>query len=285
MRVFFLALDALEYDFVSRREFSNLKQDLFFRVEIPRECMSIMPDGVIEPFTPVIWKIILTGETDQSGPTPVDPGAPLWRNPLLNSLKQIGLVRRTYSFLIKKGLLKRGLPERLGFRRREMLSLEESLFRYAERPIIIHNPLTASIKWELAPFHEDFDPERIVEGYLRSFKLEREETLNRIDGEWDLFLTYSKLLDVIGHLFWQRDELVERYYRMMDDFAGELRSKVGGVFVMIVSDHGMMPLEGASRQGGIHSHHAFVSFSHKIDVSPPLKITDIYGIVRERLEA
>ncbi|UCD72662.1 MAG: alkaline phosphatase family protein [Candidatus Bathyarchaeota archaeon] len=284
LKVFFLALDALEYDFICSRNFPNLKQRQFVKVHIPRGCMTMWPDGVVEPFTPVIWKIILTGKNDQSEPAPPPVWPPPWKNRFLNLLRDIRIVQEIYAYCIRHSLIRRGFPEKIGFKRQEELDLKDSFIGYAETPILIHNPLDVSVKWELEPFHGEFDPVKVVRVYRADFEREREETLRRIDEEWDLFLIYSKFLDVVGHLLWQRDDVIEQYYTMVDQFAGEIRSRIGDAFMMIVSDHGMMPLTGTRHQGGDHSHHAFASFNREININSPLKITDIHDIVREKLQ-
>ena len=284
LKVFFLALDALEYDFISPRNFPNLKQRQFVKVQIPWECMTVWPDGVVEPFTPVIWKIIFTGKNDQNEPTPPPKWPPPWKNRFLNSLRDIRIVRETYAYCIKHSLLKRGFPEKIGFQRQEGLDLKESFVGYADNPVLIHNPLEVSVKWELEPFHGEFDPVKVVRAYRDDFQREREETLRRIDDEWDLFLVYIKFLDVVGHLLWQRNDVIEQYYKLVDQFAGEIQSRIGDAFMIIISDHGMMPLKGTRHQGGDHSHHAFASFSREVSNGFPLKITDIHNIVREKLQ-
>lgn len=65
MRVFLYCIDALEYDFLDSGDFEALKQTQYHKVEIPEKCMTILDDGSLKPFTPVIWKAILTGESEE----------------------------------------------------------------------------------------------------------------------------------------------------------------------------------------------------------------------------
>jgi len=281
MRIFLLCVDALEYDFVAERDFSYLKQKQFFKVEIPTNCMSIFRDEngeeILSPYTPVIWKTIFTGKSP-SEPSEAKPPE-RWKNPLLNWLRSISLARKMYVGLVKIGILKFGLPERLGFERTPLAEPSETFLRMAKRPIIVHNPLASDIRWIAKPLHGGFKPKEIVEDRLKVFMKEKEETLSKLDEDWDLFITYTKLLDIVGHLYWHKSWIVRKYYRMVDRFAGQVQSQLPkDAFMMIISDHGMKPMHGLS-VGGEHSHHAFASFSHKIAVPTPLKITDIYDVI------
>jgi len=265
MRIFLLCVDALEYDFVAERDFPHLKQEQFFKVEIPRNCMTIFRDEsgkeFVSPWTPVIWKIIFTGKAPHE-PSEAKPPE-RWKNPLLNWLRSIGFVRNTYAGLIKLGILKPGLPARLGFKRKPLAELYETFLQMAKKLVIVHNPLTSDVRWAAKPLQGGFKPKEIVESQLKVFMKEKQETLSKLNEDWDLFVTYTKLLDIVGHLYWHKPLVVEKYYRMVDEFAGQVQNRLPkDTFMMIISDHGMMPLHGVSA-GGEHSRHAFASFSHK----------------------
>jgi len=281
MRIFLLCIDALEYDFVAKRDFPHLKQKQFFKVKIPRECMSIFKDEsgkeFVSPYTPVIWKVIFTGKTPRKMSEAKPPER--WRNPLLNWLRSIWFVRSIYVGLIELGIVRAGLPSRLGFKRKPLAEPYETFLQMAEKPVIVHNPLTSDVKWVDKPLHGGFKPKEIVESQLEVFEKEKQETLSKLDDDWNFFITYTKLLDVVGHLYWHTPLVVEKYYRMVNKFAGQVRNRLSkDALMMVISDHGMRPLHGASA-GGEHSHHAFASFSQKIKVLNPLKITDIYNII------
>jgi len=283
MKVFMLCVDALEYNFVKDRDFPHLKQKRFFKVDIPKRYMTVFEDGHIEPWTPIIWKGMFTGKIEQSKPEP-KPEFGSWENNLLNWLKSRKMIRGTYAFLLRKGIIKPGLPDRLGFKRKEWIQGERSIIDESTKPIVIHNPLTVDVKGHMKGIRTGFSFKEIEESALKTFQKERKETLTRLKEDWDLFVIYTKLLDVIGHLFWQRDRMIEKYYRIMDNFAGEIQENLPeGTFMVILSDHGMQPLRGTKKQGGEHSHHFFVSYSHDI-VDPPKDPTDVYRIVKELLQ-
>jgi len=243
--------------------------------------MSIFKDEngkeFVSPYTPVIWKVIFTGKTPRKMSEAKPPER--WRNPLLNWLRSIWFVRSIYAGLIELGIVRAGLLSRLGFKRKPLAEPYETFLQMAEKPVIVHNPLTSDVKWVAKPLNRKFKPKEIVEDRLKVFMKEIQETFSKLDGDWDLFVVYTKLLDVVGHLYWHAPLVIEKYYRMVDEFARQVQNRLHKNMIMvIVSDHVMRPLHGAL-VGGEHSHHAFVSFNQKIKVPKPLKITDIYKII------
>lgn len=287
MKVFLLCVDALEYDLVKDRPFSHLKQKQFFRVHIPRECMTLLKDGRTTPYTPVVWKAIFTGKIEQTKPEPYEE-VMRFESRTVNWLKSIDVVDRIYVSLIRHNLFKIGLPERFGFKRKDVLQDENTFISKSVKPIIIHNPLKADVKWNIkggALREGGFSFSEIAQSNLEVFQRERQETFAQLKGDWDLFIVYTKLLDTIGHLFWQKDKIVEKYYKMVDEFAREIQSNLpDDTLMVILSDHGMRRLKGTTYQGGEHSHHAYASFSHKTKVPKPLKITDFYSIISHCLQ-
>jgi len=280
VRVFVFCVDALEYNFVKDRPYPNLKQKHFYKVDIPREAMSITESGRITPYTPVIWEIIFTGKIKQTKPEPKSEVVH-WNNQFMNWINSKKSVKSTYNFLVRKGFVKAGLPERIGFKRKDILQDKETFVSKSIKPIIIHNPLKADIKWAGIPLHRTYYPfSKIAESRVEVFNKEMQETLDQLDYDWDLFVVYTKLLDVIGHLFWKLDEKVETYYQMVDDFAGKIREALYDEDVMVIlSDHGMRSEEETIKQGGQHSYHLFASFSHNVDEFLPLTITYFNKII------
>lgn len=282
MRVFLFCVDALEYDFVKDRPFPHLKQKQFFKIPIPRRAMTILKDGTTIPYTPIIWKAIFTGKVEQTKPKPMRAFFP-WESRALNWLKSKQIVDSVYALILERGIVKPGFPKRLGFKRKNHLAEDrETFISISKKPIIVHNPLKSDVRWG----SKEFDPKETLEYTMNVFQDKRRETLLKLSKEnWDLFIVYDKLLDVVGHLFWQMDRRVETYYRIVDDFAGEIQGNLSPEDVMIiVSDHGMEPLKGTKHRGGDHSRHAYASFSHKNEVPQPLKITDFYQITCDLLQ-
>lgn len=283
MRVFFLCVDGLEYDFVKDRPYPNLKQKQFLRVGIPREGMTITKDGRIAPHTPVIWKIIFTGKIEALKPQQ-KPQTLQWNNKFLNWLKSRNSAGRLYHFFLHTGILKPGFPQRLGFTRKDISLDEDTIISQASKPLIVRHPLKTDVKWAVKGMRSGFSLTEVMQSHLEVFEREKKDTFDQIDQDWNLFVVYTKLLDAAGHLYWQRDEIVHEFYAKVEDFAREIRRALpGDVFIAIASDHGMRPLRGTKYQGGEHSHHAYASFSHEIQLDTPIQITDIRPVITQML--
>ncbi|KXB04315.1 hypothetical protein AKJ48_03000 [candidate division MSBL1 archaeon SCGC-AAA261O19] len=285
MKLFILAVDALEYDFIESRDYAHLKQEQFFKVKIPRRCMTIFEDGNLSPWTPLIWKAILTGGISQRKPKPKPEQhwvGKLLKNKLLTRIRLARGINSLYRFLVSKLSKAPAIQE---IRRGIPLQDQHTIMVRADNPAVINNPLEAPIEWGVPKaLHSDFHPREIVRSHLEKFRKIKKETLSKVDRDWDLFLIYNKLLDIVGHLYWQKNHTVEKYYSIMDNFAGEIQRKLSDeAFMVIISDHGMRPLKGTKHQGGEHSHHAFVSFNHKLPIGK-LSFTDIYPLLTEIME-
>lgn len=272
-RVVMLCFDALEHDMLS--VFPNLTQKQYFKIAIPRNALTIIGDHLV-PYTPVMWKIILTGKIEGDQPTTFK--SEHWKNPVINFLKHMDWLDRAYAFLLEHNIIKAGLPQKFGFKRKDYLAEDKSsIIHYAKNPIVIHNPLTASPKWQAYGIHSDHSFEEIERAAQYIFFKEASTALDALDKDWDLFIFYTKFLDIIGHLFWGQRKVLD-YYAQVDNFVRRAKEIVQDAFVIVVSDHGMMP----AKVGGQHSYHAFASFSEEVDYAS-LTVTDIYKIVANQL--
>jgi len=275
MRVFLYCIDALEYDFILHRNYPNIKQAQFEKVHIPLRCMTEKSDGLITPFSPVMWKQILTGRCESDAPARKPDR---YKNPVLTWLLRRDAVRKSWRLLISKRLIKKGVPVQLGFERKNILEDEESLLTVAKNPFILQDPVIAEVKWAGVKSLE-FKPFKTLEYFVGIFEDEKKETLSQINGDWDLFLFYTKLLDVSGHLLWGKDDYMEKYYHKIERLAGEIRDSLPrDAALIILSDHGMSLPEG-SRIGGRHSHHAYISFSHTTNIPENFNVLHIRNIV------
>lgn len=192
MRVFLFCIDALEYDFVIERNFPNIKQLKAVKVHIPLNCMTETEQGLITPFSPVMWKQILTGRQHSESIKPKR-----YNNEILNWLLRRIIIRKLYRFVIKRRIFRRGLPLRMGFERKDILDGVESLLTFAENPIILQNPVLSEVKW--SGTEDSLDLVQLMKMFTDIFEEERLEIFERIDDDWDLFLFYTKLLDHCGH--------------------------------------------------------------------------------------
>lgn len=275
MRVFLFCIDALEYDFVVDRDFPNIKQAQAVKVHIPLNCMTQKADGLITPFSPVMWKQILTGRVESDS---VTEKPERYKNGVLNWLIRRKAARSLYKFAASAGLIRKGLPLRMGFERKNILEGEESLLTVAKNPIILQNPVIAEVKWAGIKTGE-FKPLEILEKFVEIFEEERREALERMNEDWDLFLFYTKILDTAGHLLWGMDEHTERYYMKIEKLAGEIKDNLPRDAVMItISDHGMSLLP-ESRIGGRHSHSTFMSTSHPFQVPEDFNMLQIREVI------
>lgn len=277
MRVFLFCIDALEYDFVVDRDFPNINQAQAEKVHIPLNCMTQKADGLITPFSPVMWKQILTGRVESDS---VTEKPERYNNRVLNWLIRRKSTRSLYKYVTSTGLIRKGLPLRMGFERKNILEGEESLLTVAKKPVILQNPVIAEVKWAGIKTGE-FKPLEILEKFVDIFEEERLEALERMKEDWDLFLFYTKILDTSGHLLWGMDDQMEKYYRKIEKLAGEIRESLPSDAVMItISDHGMGLLP-ESRIGGRHSHCTFMSASHPFQVPEDFNILHIRGVIEE----
>lgn len=84
-------------------------------------------------------------------------------------------------------------------------------------------------------------------------KKEKEIGMKIFEGhDWDLFYIYFSLLDIIQHRFWRffeekdptypgktnLNEVIIEYYKIFDDFIGEIIEKRPDISLMVISDHG-----------------------------------------------
>jgi len=65
------------------------------------------------------------------------------------------------------------------------------------------------------------------------------------NGEWDFLFSIFRALDVVQHYFWEDKQLIYSFYRVFDDFIGNLLAdlKDENFVLFIVSDHGFAPVK------------------------------------------
>lgn len=266
MRVAILAFDGLEYDLVERFKLKNMKQKQYGKLSIPTECYTETEDPrgekVYEPWTPYVWSAFLTGklptETGLSREALVK-----WNNPVLQFLRifsmKIGLDR------IRK---KRKIFEKIGFKRTHF-SLEDykhpTIFNYAQKPCIINVP-TISKTWGVELEGKDFN-EMLKTSWHRFYEV-RNETLKAVkEGNWDLLMAYTRLLDVIGELRFGNFKELFKAYSICNRFVDEIKKHLDdNTICLIVSDHGMERF--GNTPYGKHSDHAFYSLNNTTNWKP-----------------
>jgi len=241
--------------------------------------MTILEDGSLKPFTPVIWKAILTGESEEDSPSPKPER---YENSVVNWFHSKKIFRKMWRKVLDWGLFRRDLPVKLGFNRKDILAGVDSLLDTAEHPIVQQNPVLAEVKW--TGIGAGIEPLEVVGKFEKIFQEEKNEALERLNEPWDLYIFYTKIIDVVGHLLWGRGNYTETYYTIIDNFAAHLKKTLGDdVAFIVLSDHGIKGIEGISI-GGEHSHHAYVSFNRPVEVPKQLSILHIRDIIERFLK-
>lgn len=275
MKVAILAFDGLEYDLVERFRLKNIKQKQYGKLSIPKECYTETRDPrgekVYEPWTPYVWSTFLTGKlpaaTGISRETLIK-----WNKPALQFL-------RTFSMKIGLDRIrnKGKIFEKLGFRRKHF-SLEDhkcaTIFTYAKAPCIINVP-TISKEWGVELEGRNFT--EMIKASWHCFYAVRGKTLKAVkDGNWDLLMAYTRLLDVIGELCFGDFKKLFKAYTICNKFVGEVKELLGeNTVFLIISDHGMERF--GNTPFGKHSDHAFYSLNKVTNWKP----TSILGFFNQ----
>lgn len=86
----------------------------------------------------------------------------------------------------------------------------------------------------------------------------------------EILITYFPIADLLGHLYFDREEKMREIYRFIDRVVSKIKLNTT---VLIISDHGMVPWYGKKK--GEHSWHGFWSTNRKLGLNNP-KIEDFY---------
>lgn len=125
----------------------------------------------------------------------------------------------------------------------------------------------------------------VLKDTLKKFEANKTETLKKLQDyrNWELFMTYTKILDIYGELCFTPDGKLREIYRIVDNFVKDAKSLVGeNCFFLIISDHGMERI-GKTRFGK-HSDYGFYSVNHPLGLDMPM-ITDFYKIIKHVLRS
>jgi hypothetical protein len=280
MRVTIVGIDGLDYDIVEEMDLRYLKQQFYTKLSIPDECyIKISSTGERTPWTPLCWMAIITGRTPQEELIP--EREEIYKNKLIESLRwKLG----PYLSRIKG---KRKFLRKLGFinsRRRG------EKFHTSDGPIsrkinTIFNLVDRSINFNIPTYSETFrlKPKKKIDGkellgYMnKESDLMKEYTLSVLNrkADYDLFMTYTRILDGYGHQSF-RTEIFYNHYRMMDLFMKEVSEKIDEA-LLIISDHGFQKLE-YTKSGGKHSDEAYFSSNTQITTKID-SLLDVYNVV------
>ena len=275
MRVFILGLDALEYNIVAENTgLKNLKQKEYGKLGLPRQVMVRIEGGDITPYTPLVWSAIVTGRLPQETGLMVAR----WNNRVLNLLKQV-----TKKTKLDKVKGKGNILTFMGFKKfpwSRKNYTAKTIFDLTSRSIQVNIP-TVDEKWDLS-FRKGLTiAQQKDKMRLQFFKIS-EKIKMKMKEDWELFMGYTKLLDIFGHTAWNTKELM-RMYQKADSLVGELKKLIDGEHLfLVVSDHGMERLEG-TKHGGKHTLHAYYSSNIPLNLRATPTILDIFRIVEDFL--
>ncbi len=273
MRVLILGIDALDFELVEGFDLKNIQQSEYGMVSIPKECYVKSLENTLQAWTPFVWSAFLTGKT----PNQIDISSLnfyRWDNRLLQFLKE-----QSRKIGIDKIKGKSKFFETLGFKQHYHNKYDfkvSTFFDFAQNPIDIDVPCYSK-DWK---FKLEVKKENMKEYFkesLSDFKKMKKVTFNKIHRHWDLFFTYTRHLDICGHLFFGRKTRTWENYILLDNFVEQLKNNLKKEHLfLIVSDHGMKQLRGTNL--GIHSDFAFYSSNRSLNVKKP-DITDFYDII------
>ena len=211
MKTFILAIDGLEHDFVIKHRFKNLLQKEYGRVQIPKETYVKGIEGEIVPYTPIIWACFLTGKMPKEHGIYSDGK---WNSRILNIISNLS---------IKHGLLwirgKGKYLKKLGFKRRSFTKKDykvKTIFDLTDKWVQVNVP-TIDPEWSIAlvPNESELSLEEIAKLRLRHFYKVREKIMEKIDEEWNLFMGYTRIVDVYGHMYWGLENKMLKIYGLM----------------------------------------------------------------------
>lgn len=282
MKVLIIALDSLDYDRVVNGNFKHLKQKEYGGIKIN-----------INPLTtPIIWASFLTGEQPHKHGVIKDRK---WNNSFIEKIREL---------FIKLGLNRIKSLEKLGVHMLKLCGFKQNpifaalskntavIFDCAEKYIALNIPSynedrsRQEFKKEMFYCLENVEKrEEIERKAWIAFESEKQQALELLRKNWNLFMVHFYLPDIIQHIFWFDNLKMNQLYDKMDETVKELKSYVNeeNCLVLIVSDHG--------QKKGIHTPVGFYS-SNKPLSKRPKEIFDfhnlisgyLYGYSREDIE-
>jgi len=277
MRVFVLALDALEYNLVKKWKLKNLMQKQYGYFKVRREYWANPSSEVCEPLTPIIWSSFITGRK------PREHGIKSWwaYGRILERIRWLPLIRHV------KG--KRKILKYIGIKPHVVshkdLKCNSTIFDVVKPSI----PLFIPAYNEPEKIHEILT-EVFERGGLKAYiriiwkihEWRKRALFSTLEGkrDWKLFMVWFDIADLIGHTCIKRNRaMLLKAYLDLNRMAGRLQKMVPNDTVfLIVSDHGMQAVP--DDVAGRHTDHAFWSLNIETDWRPK-DFTDFFPKIIE----
>ena len=258
MRVFILALDGLEYDYVIKWNLKNLMQKTFGKFEISPNYFTF-EGGVAIPYSPLVWASFITGVPPESHNV---NGFWQYDNKILEIVRKFPLILKIRG--------KRRILSRTGITPNLQRVKQKTIFEKVNPSIAIDvvgynaNEKTRKMMFKIKSIDEFIT----ISNKFFLAKIDYFWTL--VDEPWKLFMYYINHVDHMSHC----TELTKlKYlYQYMDYFAkkikNHIKNHIGDCIFLIVSDHGF---EKTDKYVGVanllkgppqvHSKHAFYSLN------------------------
>ncbi len=284
-KILILALDALEYEIVTKFRMKTFLQQDYGKIDLAKYKMKLI--------TPWLWSIIISGHVDTGITHFVTYESKLIRfamkiltMPILykriekiveTSRRKTGTKTGTAYMLYKRGIKIRPMGK-------EDLKVK-TIFEKVPKAVPICIP--GYNLWReqfmldlLLPLTKCIGNKEMTQKRLRlQWMLEKkkkkilEELIRRDD--WNLVMVHFYITDVVGHLYWNRPIMLIETYKIMSSWIAEWKKMIekyhgDGVLTLIMSDHGM--------RRGMHTDHAFWSSNFRLKIKPT-DLTDYAKII------
>lgn len=265
MKMCVICFDSLDYSLIEKYGLTHVKQNEFGRVEIT---------GILS--TPSIWTSFLTGLS----PDEHKVLGWKWDNSLLDRLKVIG-IKAGLDKIVNKSVF---LTKKLGSLPKHTPDIKgkiPTIFDYAEKPIDLDVPCYGEDTYEkirkdvVNALGNPLLEKEVSKNAEINFNNKRKKIMELLKNDWDLFVAHIYYPDIIQHLQFYREDIIIKMYEEIDSTAKMIQDNLTeDVHLLFISDHG--------QNKGVHTHDAFFSSNHELNVSAP-KITDFYNIILKKL--
>jgi len=277
-KIIILGIDGLEYDLVKEWKLKHLELEASSRLELS-------DFGVI--ITPLIWASMLTGKKEDEIER-IFLERSRYFSKTSDSLKKkqrqywhAALMARILPKSIKTWVNKKLLPD--PFKKTSHFlkkNNKRTLFDFFKNPwnngVPAYNKCVTSdeskkmtgiaINGDLKPLHEFT---------MAMYERDKKELFDALKKDYDLIFWYTSFLDKISHFYIVKKRKLMNIYLDLNTMVKKIREGMGPDDVLyIISDHGMVAVEG-SLKAGDHSDHAYFSSSTGETIQKPQELFDI----------